>query len=58
MLTRETTLDARQRELEKVYEEAFRYAMTYHTGWDQVEKAAARLRAFMAEQGMRKAIAA
>lgn len=50
MLTKETTVDARRRELEKTYEEAFRYAVTYRTGWRDLETIAARLRAFRNEQ--------
>jgi hypothetical protein len=50
MLTKDVTVDARRRELEKAYEEALRYAMSYRTGWAELELAAARLRAFHEEQ--------
>ena len=46
MLTKDVTVDARRRELEKAYEEALRYAMSYRIGWSELEAAAARLRAF------------
>lgn len=50
MLNIETAVDARRRQLEEAYEEALRYALTYRTGWKELEKAAARLRAFHEEQ--------
>lgn len=58
MLNKETTVDARQRALEKAYEEALRYALTYRTGWKDLETAAARLRAFRNEQARVAALAA
>jgi hypothetical protein len=50
MLTKDFTVDARRRELEKAYEEALRYSMSYRTGWSDLESAATRLRAFHEEQ--------
>lgn len=58
MLNINTAVDARQRQLEKLYEEAFRYALTYRTGWKELESAAARLRAFHEEQARATALAA
>ena len=58
MLNVETAVDARRRELEKAYEEALRYSLTYRTGWKDLETTAARLRAFLEEQGRTAALAA
>lgn len=58
MLDKETALDAQRREIEKVYEDALRYALTYRTGWKELEAAAARLRAYVGEQSGTTALAA
>ncbi|MBI2964745.1 MAG: hypothetical protein HYY34_00920 [Chloroflexi bacterium] len=58
MLNKDTTVDARRRVLEKAYEDALRYALTYRTGWKDLETAAARLRAFRNEQASMTALAA
>jgi hypothetical protein len=58
MLNKDTTIDARRRVLEKAYEDALRYALTYRTGWKDLENAAARLRAFRDEQVRVAALAA
>ncbi|MBI4219296.1 MAG: hypothetical protein HY682_04055 [Chloroflexi bacterium] len=58
MLNKDTTVDARRRVLEKAYEDALRYSLTYRTGWKDLEAAAARLRAFRDEQARVAALAA
>jgi len=40
-----------QKELEAAYEKALRYALLYNRNWEQLDEAAARLRAFLHEQG-------
>ena len=50
MLNKDTTIDARRRQIENAYEEALRYALTYRTGWKELENAAAHLRSFHVEQ--------
>lgn len=41
-----------QKELEAAYEKALRYALLYNRNWEQLDEAAARLRAFLHEQGI------
>ena len=50
MFNNQQLVNTTQKELEAMYEKALRYALLYNRGWEQLDEAATRLRAFIQEQ--------
>ncbi len=50
MLRHDSNKVAMLKKLEQAYQEALRYSLRYHSRWDRLDEAAARLREFVQEQ--------